>query len=81
MELIILMFHDIKLIYSDVDPCTGFKCNGTNAVCEIVYSTGLPRCTCPKGMLGDPNVACGNVFISYNSNIGLILKYILIYSI
>ena len=72
MELIILMFHDITLIYSDVDPCIGYKCNGTNAVCEIVYSTGLPRCACPKGMLGDPNIACGNVFISYNSNIDLI---------
>ena len=42
-----------------LDPCEQKICNGTNAVCEIVYSTGKPTCACPRGMGGDPMVKCG----------------------
>ena len=47
--------------FPNPDPCDQVKCNGTNAVCEVIYSTGKARCNCPEFMTGDPNVACGKL--------------------
>ena len=42
-------------------PCDSKPCTGKNAICEVVFSTGQPKCRCPKAMTGDPYIACGNV--------------------
>ena len=52
-----------------IDPCDQIDCNGTLAICEVVFSTGQPKCTCPRGMFGDPHEKCepdGNDFTKYN---------------
>ena len=42
-------------------PCDAYICNGVNAVCKTIYGTNEPKCTCPEGMIGDPEVACGKL--------------------
>ena len=44
---------------SYLDPCDRMICNGTNAMCQVIYETGKPFCTCDKGFTGDPSVNCG----------------------
>jgi len=41
------------------DPCSQSPC-GTNAECE--NNGGKAVCRCPKGLVGDPNVNCGDSF-------------------
>ena len=50
---VLLSFYHYK------DPCDQLDCNGTNAVCEVVYGTGKPFCACALGFMGDPRVSCG----------------------
>ena len=45
--------------YSNLDPCEKISCADTNSVCEVIFSTGYPRCVCPAGMQGDPRVGIG----------------------
>ena len=47
------------LPFSYLDPCDDIDCNGTLAECVVIYSTGAPKCTCPKGYRGDPQTKCG----------------------
>ena len=49
-------FH---VIFYIIDPCDQMSCNGTNAVCQVVYGTGKPFCACANGFRGDPKVKCG----------------------
>ena len=52
----------VMLLYFKKDPCDEANCNGSNAVCQVVYSTGKPFCTCPQGFKGDPKIRCGKNF-------------------
>ena len=45
-----------------IGPCDKKPCTGINAVCEVVFSTGQPKCRCPKDMTGNPLISCGNAF-------------------
>ena len=31
----------------------------TNTICEVVFETGKPFCTCAPGFVGDPDKKCG----------------------
>ena len=55
-----LMLNKCRSLYYVLDPCERITCDGTNAVCEIVFDTGKPFCTCGKGFTGDPTDRCGN---------------------
>ena len=52
------------LFFHDTDPCDELTCNGTNAVCKVVFGTGKPFCACAPGFRGNPKVKCGK-YISY----------------
>ena len=47
------------LVSSLIDPCDRLVCNVTNTICEVVFETGKPFCTCAPGFMGDPNYKCG----------------------
>ena len=47
------------LVSSLIDPCDRLVCNVTNTICEVVFETGKPFCTCAPGFVGDPNNKCG----------------------
>ena len=51
--------HLHLLFYPGPDPCDELTCNGTNAICKVVFGTGKPFCACASGFRGDPNVKCG----------------------
>ena len=46
----------------NLDPCDAITCNGTNAVCQVVFGTGKPFCACALGFRGDPKIRCGKHF-------------------
>ena len=48
------------LFFCKIDPCDRLICNVTNTVCQVVFETGTPFCTCAPGFNGDPAVKCGN---------------------
>ena len=54
-----ILFHSIF-----IGPCEKKPCTGKNAICEVIFSTGQPKCTCPEEMTGNPYIACGKVFIN-----------------
>ena len=57
-----------------LDPCDRINCNGTNAVCQIVFETGKPFCACERGFTGDPNVNCGK-YATLAMNYVLVLTF------
>ena len=44
--------HGLIIAYYILDPCDRITCNGTNAMCEMIFATGTPICVCPEGMKG-----------------------------
>ena len=56
------MISTILSSIDTIDPCDEIICDGTNAVCQVVYGTGKPFCSCPQGFRGDPKVNCGKFF-------------------